>query len=92
LKTAPDNYPALFQLGRLAAISGERIDRGMEVLKQCLAMTPPVASPGHDAAHWRLGNLWEKKGDKKIARAEYQAALAVTPNYPQAIEALKKLD
>jgi tetratricopeptide (TPR) repeat protein len=92
LKTAPDYYPALFQVGRLAAISGERIDRGMEVLKSCLAMKSPSGSPGHDAAHWRLGNLWEKKGDKKSARAEYQAALAVNPNFTQAIDALKKLD
>jgi tetratricopeptide (TPR) repeat protein len=92
LKAAPDNYPALFQLGRLAAISGERIDRGMEVLKKCLALTPPASSPGHDAAHWRMGNLWEKKGDKAAARAEYQASLKVTPTYPQAIEALKKLE
>jgi lipoprotein NlpI len=51
----------------------------------------PRGLAGHDAAHWRLGNLWEKKGVKAAARAAYQAALAVTPNYPQALDALKKL-
>jgi tetratricopeptide (TPR) repeat protein len=92
LKAAPDHYAALFQFGRLAAISGERIDDGMVALKKCLALTPPPATPAHDAAHWRLGNLWEKKGDKTAAKASYQAALAVNPNFPQAIEALKKLN
>jgi tetratricopeptide (TPR) repeat protein len=92
LKAAPDQYPMLFQIGRTAALSGERVDRGMEALQKCLTLAPPAGSPGHDAAHWRLGNLWEKKGDKKAARTAYQAALAVNPGFPQAIEALKKLD
>jgi len=92
LKTAPENYGALYQFGRLTALTGERVDRGMEALKKCLMLPPPPGSPGHDAAQWRLGNLWEKKGDKSAARAAYQAALAITPNFPQAVDALKKLD
>lgn len=92
IKASPGNYPALFQFGRLTALSGERVDRGVAALQQCLTLPPPPNSPGHDAAHWRLGMLWEKKGDKKAARAEYEAALKVTPGYSQAVEALKKLE
>ncbi len=91
LKDAPDNYPALYQLGRLAALSGQHLDAGIEALNKCLRITPPAGAPGHDAANWRLGNLWEKKGDKPAARAAYQAALAVNPNFQQAIDSLKKL-
>ena len=91
LKTAPDNYSGLYQFGRLSALADERTDRGMEALKKCLALPPTPGSPGHDAAHWRLGNLWEKKGDKQAARAAYQAALAINPNFQQAIDSLKKL-
>lgn len=91
LKGEPDNYLALYQLGRLAALSGQQVNRGMDALKKCLTLTPPPGAPGHDAANWRLGNLWEKKGDKAAARAAYQAALAVNPSFPQAIDALKKL-
>src|SRR5207253_366475 len=69
LKAAPDDYPALYQVGRLAAVSGERVDRGIAALQKCLTLAPPPNAPGHDAAHWRLGNLWEKKGDKPAARA-----------------------
>jgi tetratricopeptide (TPR) repeat protein len=76
----------------LAALSGERIDRGMEAFNTCLKLSPPPGSPGHDAAHWRLGNLWEKKGDKKAARAAYEAALTINPNFQQAVDSLKKLN
>lgn len=92
LLVAPGDYAALFQTGRIAALTGENPDRGIEALQSCLALTPPRGAPGHDAAHWRLGNIWEKKGDKIAARAAYQASLKVNPNFPQAIEALEKLD
>lgn len=92
LRAAPDDYGALFQIGRTAALSGQHLDRGAEALRRCLALTPPAGAPGHDAAHWRLGNIHEKGGDKAAARAAYRAALEVNPKFPQAIEALRKLD
>ncbi|MBA3849724.1 MAG: hypothetical protein C0502_06980 [Opitutus sp.] len=91
LKADPDNYPALFQIGRLAAISGERIDRGMETLQKALTLSPAAGAAGHDAAHWRLGMLLEKMGNKPAAKAAYEAALQLNPKFQQAIEALKKL-
>ena len=91
LKATPDYYAALFQFGRITALTGERVDRGMDALKKCLTLSPPPGSPGHDAAYWRLGNLWEKKGDKQAARAAYEASLAINPNFQQAIDSLKKL-
>lgn len=92
LKTEPTNYLALFQIGRIAAMSGERVDRGIETLKQALTLTPSAGAAGHDAAHWRLGMLLEKKGDKAGAKAAYEASLKLNPKFPQAIEALKKLN
>jgi tetratricopeptide (TPR) repeat protein len=92
LKNLPENFAAHYQIGRVAAVSGERTDRGIEALKKCLTLTPPSVGPALDAAHWRLGNLYEKKGDKAAARAAYQASLKVNPAYPQALEALKKLE
>jgi tetratricopeptide (TPR) repeat protein len=91
LKAKPDDYGALYQIGRLAAVSGQHLDRGLAVLRQCLALTPPEGQPGHAAVHWRTGNILEKQGDKAGARAAYEAALQVDPKFPQAIEALKKL-
>jgi tetratricopeptide (TPR) repeat protein len=92
LKTNPEDYTALFQTGRLAAITGERLDRGLAVLRQCLTMTPPEGQPSLAAAHWRIGNILEKQGDKAGARAAYEASLKVDPKFPQSIDALKKLN
>lgn len=91
LKETPDNYEVLYQFGRLAAISGERLDRGLATLRQCLTLTPPRGQPPHAAAHWRIGNILEKKGDKAGAKAAYEASLASDPKFKEAAEALKKL-
>lgn len=91
LRHHPDDYTLLFLIGRLAAISGERIDRGMETLGKALTLTPPAGAAPHEAAHWRLGLLWEKKGDRPAARAAYETALKLNPNFRQAAEALQQL-
>ena len=92
LQSTPDHYAALFQFGRAAALSGTRLDEGIAALKKCLALPPTSGAPGHDAAHWRLGVIWEKKGDTPAARAAYEASLKINPQFQQAIDALKKLD
>ncbi len=92
LKTSPDDYLVLYQSGRLAAVSSERLERGLTALRKCLTLTPPDDQPGHAAVHWRIGNILEKQGDKAGARAEYEASLKVDPNFRQASDALKKLD
>ena len=91
LQANPTNYLALFQTGRLAAISGERLDRGLAVLRQCLELSPAEDQPPHAAAHWRIGNILEKKGDKSGARTAYEAAIKADPSFLPAVEALKKL-
>lgn len=91
LQSNPNDYAALYQVGRLAAETGQRLDRGLEALQKCLAQTPPEGAPPHPAAHWRIGNIHEKKGDKASARHAYQAALALDPKHEQAAAALKKL-
>lgn len=92
LKDAPDDYEALYALGRIAAITGEHLDQGMEVLRKSLSLTPPAGQPGHAPAHWRLGNILEKKGDKPAARAAYEVALKIDPDFKEARASLKKLE
>lgn len=93
LKANPDDYGALYQVGRLAALSGQSLDRGIASLRRCLELPPPTSPtiPGHAAAHWRLGNLLEKKSDVAGARAAYTAAVALDPKFTPAADALKKL-
>ena len=93
LRTNPDDFAALYQLGRLAALTGRFVDRGIATLRRCLELPAPytVDGPGHSAAQWRLGTLLEKRGDVEGARAAYRAAVKIDPNLTAAADALRKL-
>ncbi len=92
LAAQPASYIALYQYGRTAAISGQNLDRGLERLRQCLAIPPPTpASPPHTAVWQRIGNLEEKLKRLAEARAAYETALKLDPNNRQASEALARL-
>ena len=93
LKANPDDFAALYQIGRLAATTGQFVDRGVTSLRRCLELPAPTTpnTPGHAAAQWRLGQLLEKKKDPASARAAYEAAVKLDPAFTPAAEALKKL-
>lgn len=91
LQANADDYGALYGIGRIAAESGQRLEAGIANLKRCLSLTPPPGLPPHAAAHWRIGNILERKGDKIAARAAYEAALQADANFKAASDALKKL-
>lgn len=91
LRASPDNYTALYYVGRLAATTGQHLDRGLASLRHCLELTPGKNDPPLAAAHWRIGNILEKKNDPVGARAAYEAALQADPKFAQAADALKKL-
>ena len=91
LHDTPGNYMALYQVGRLAALTGEHLDRGITCLQHCLTLEAPSDAPEHSKAQWRLGNLLEKKGDKTGARAAYEAALKLEPGFKNAKESLSAL-
>ena len=45
LKTNPDDYDALYQVGKTGALSGQRLDRAEECLKRYLGHTPSQRAP-----------------------------------------------
>ncbi len=91
LLTHPDNYIALYSIGRIAAETGLRLDRGEQTLRRCLELTPGKGEPGPAAVQWRLGNIEEKRGEKEAARLDYETALKVDPDFKQAADSLAKL-
>ena len=87
------NFPfALYQVGRSAALSGYELERGEKCLRAYIAMPvrEELENPSIAAAHFRLGNILEKKGDRDGARKEYETALAIDPKQKLAREALAK--
>jgi tetratricopeptide (TPR) repeat protein len=91
LKAAPDDYVSLYQVGLVAAVSGQHLDRGLASLRRCLKIAAPQGAPSHSAAQWRLGNILERQGDPAGARIAYQAALELNPRFTPASDALSKL-
>lgn len=92
LRAKPDDYPTLYQIGRLAAVSGQFPERGLAALRRCLDLPVPSANtPGHAAAHWRIGVILEKKNDLPGARTAYESAVKLDPAFTPAAESLKKL-
>jgi Flp pilus assembly protein TadD len=94
LLTSPDDVTALYEVGRIAALSGQFLDHGLASLRLCLAHSPSPEEGAPTAAevNLRIGNILEEKGDKDGARVAYIKALASNPKFTPAYEALKKLN
>lgn len=83
LDQSPDDYIALFQYGRCAAISGLNIERGIAALQHYLALQPAEREglPTREAVQYRLANLLEKKGDRSTAHKLYQDIKRAAPDF-----------
>lgn len=92
-KRHPTDPVALYQLGRVAAATGQQLDRGEEALRKYLSAPPPPALnlPSLSTVHLRLGNIAERRGNKVAARVEYEQALKLDPRSNQARRALEGL-
>jgi tetratricopeptide (TPR) repeat protein len=92
LERARPGLPATgYATGRLAAESGQHLDRGERGLTAYLAHRPSPGEPSHAAAQWRLGMIRERRGDPAGARRAYEAALALDPKQEGAKAALARL-
>ena len=91
-RSHPEALTATYQIGRTAAMSGLRLDQGEAALKEYLSNTPDDNQAPLWAAHWRLGQILEKKGDPAAARSEFEAALKLNPTQPQLLEAMRRLN
>lgn len=88
LATDPADEDSLYQIGRLAARSGEQLDRGLACLRE-LAGRP--GRPPDARCQTFIGTILVKKGDKPGAKAAYEAAIVIDPHFPPALEGLRKL-
>lgn len=92
-KRRPSDHWVLLQAGRFAATTGQQLDRGESSLKQFLSAPPVDAyAPTIAGAHYRLGQIAEKRGAKDAAREHYRTALKINPKSQatqRALDALK---
>jgi tetratricopeptide (TPR) repeat protein len=92
LKRQPGDYTALFQYGRVAAVSGQNLALGLSRLKTCVALEPPRASAARrDVVWFHIGQIEQKLNRPDAAREAYTSALTLNPGNRRAAEALAQL-
>ena len=67
LQEKPDNYLALYQIGRIASTTGVNLDRGLETLRRCLDLTPPPNQPGRHLSALICGGEQRRNGLRLLA-------------------------
>lgn len=83
----PDNINGHYQYGRVASISGDNLDLGIQRFHFFIEQ-----NPDHAWAHYRLGLIYEHKEEFAQAAKEYQKALKMDSKHKEAKEALKQLN
>ena len=87
----PKKATSWYQIGRIAAESGQYLAEGEAALRSYLKLAREPADPEPKHARYRLGQVLAKAGRKDEARAELQAALRIDPKFKEAKEALAAL-
>lgn len=72
--------------------AGRNFPGAVELLRRYLSSTTTVEQAPAFKAHYLLGTLLEKQGDKQAAANEYRAALSMAKGFSQAQDALKRLN
>jgi tetratricopeptide (TPR) repeat protein len=84
----PKKAKAWYQIGRIAAESGQFAAEGGDALRTYLSLVREPGDPEPKHVHYRLGQIFAKAGRKDEARAEWRAALKIDPKYTEAKIAL----
>lgn len=91
LRLRPSLVTLRYAEGRVAAESGQQLDRGEAALRAYLGHSPAPNEPSLAGAHWRLGMIAAHRGDVAGARKSYETALSVDPKFEPAKAALARL-
>jgi hypothetical protein len=86
-----EDMSALYQVGRTAALSGQRLDRGEEAFRAYLLHTPGPGQPPVAAAYWRLGTILSARGATAEARRAFEEAVRLDPANTDYRSALQQL-
>ena len=92
LAIQPDHLAALYQLGRVSALSGQRLRDGAAALRRYLEQPDlPAELPRPQHAHYRLGQILARQGNSTAAKAAFQTALQLDPKFKEVATELKKI-
>jgi tetratricopeptide (TPR) repeat protein len=86
-----DPPESLMEAGEQLAHIGRNLPLAVELLRRYIKDGPAVEEAPVFKAHYLLGTVLEKQGDKKGAAAEYSAALSLAKGFNRAKEALDRV-
>ena len=90
-KNVPDNLNPQFQAARVLIENGGDAARAEKYLRHYLEQEPEAGYPKTSRAHYRLAQALAKQGKNAEAKAEYQAAIKLEPDFKPAQDELKNL-
>lgn len=91
LNTPREDKIALFDGAVVLLAAGRNFPEATRMLKRYLSPDDPVEDGPAFHAHYMLGLLQEKQGNREAATAEYHAALALASGYRPAQDALARM-
>jgi tetratricopeptide (TPR) repeat protein len=92
LERDPVNFAALYEFGRTAALSGQKLELGRVRLDQALRLPRPSPASPSAVDIWRqIGAIEEQLGHRTEARLAYEAAIALEPADVEAVAALRRV-
>jgi tetratricopeptide (TPR) repeat protein len=75
----PDDTNAMYHIGTTYLLEEKELDRAEELLNVYLESAPKPDQPTHAMAHWRLGMVYELKGEKDLAIEHLEKAVQLNP-------------
>jgi tetratricopeptide (TPR) repeat protein len=92
-REVPDNLAPFYQAAKAILLNTQNQDltRAEKYLRTYLSQPPEGNQPSLAAAHWRLGLVLEKEGQKAQAKQELQQSVNLDPNFEPAKKDLKRL-
>jgi tetratricopeptide (TPR) repeat protein len=91
MRRRPDAMPAHYYYGRASSLSGQNLVEAVQALRRYLAYEPHEGDPPHSSAHYRLGLVYERMGEREKARHEFETSLRLEPTRGEVKKALARV-
>jgi len=87
-----DRPEVLMEAGEVLIRSGRNFPAAIQLIRRYLSSKSTVEEAPAFKAHYLLGTVFEKQGDKQAAAQEYRTALSLASGFSRAQEALDRLN
>ena len=91
IRRHPDAMPAYYYYGRASSLSGQHLPEAVLALQRYIAYVPHEGDPPRSSAHYRLGLVYERTGDREKAKREFETSLRLEPTRDEVKAALRRV-